>query len=98
MKSKNLLHNFEMPKSRKVTKGPKRKRNLRGSYVPIAGQERMINDYAIGGKDNSIFAIAKRYNRAQETVSKIVKPEEPMDFSIRSYPHCVPMEGAMDKK
>jgi hypothetical protein len=46
-----------------------------GTYVGIAEQLRMCEQYVAGGPDNSIRKIAKRFKRNEDTVSKIVKSE-----------------------
>lgn len=65
-------------KSHKVRRSKSRRR---GSYVPMAEQVRMCEEYLQGGPDNSITKISIRFNRDIATVSKIVKSEEMEEYA-----------------
>jgi hypothetical protein len=61
------------PNSSKAGRNPAKSRG--GTYVGIAEQIRMCEQYVAGGPNNSIRKIAKRFKRDEATVAKIVKSE-----------------------
>lgn len=71
---------------RKKAKSNKPKRNQtkrHGHYVSMAEQTRMCQEYLLGGSDNSITKIAKRFGRDIMTVSRIVQSEEMEEIALR---------------